>query len=472
MVILVGVLLSISVQAAATDRPPLMRKAPYIIYPGDNEEMDVHWQLHELESCVIEWGHETPYGLGQAYTIEYGPDHQHTYTISGLVPGEAYQYRVKAGPEVYTGTFRAALPDDATRLSFLAYGDTRSYPSDHDTVAQAMVDAYLADPEFQTVAIHVGDMVNDGDLESHWDEQFFDPQYTGIQTFLRTIPLQVAIGNHEGDGILFQKYFPYPFVSDRYWSFDYGPCHFTVVDQYVDYSPGSAQLTWVENDLASTTKPWKILYLHEPGWSSGGTHENEIPVQQYIQPLCEEYGVAIVFGGHNHYYARASVSGIEHITTGGGGAPLRPADEGYPFIVTTASEFHFCKVEIDGSQLACEVVMPDGTIIDSFEQELPLGSDVVLPPALSLEQNRPNPFNPRTRLSFTVPRGGAHVTLTVHDIAGRKLRTLLDRVMPAGSARAAWDGRDSRGSTMTSGVYFARLSAGGETTFCKMTLLK
>lgn len=471
-VVTICILVSACVPFASADRPPLTRKAPYIIFPGDNTEMDVHWQLFALEPCLIEWGDDTTYGTGHALSTEYGLDHQHAYTISNLTPGEIYHYRVTAGPEVHTGSFRAAPPEEDTRLKFLAYGDTRTYPADHSVVAQAMIDTYLADPEYWTVALHAGDLVGDGDLETHWDQQFFDPQYTGIQAFLRTVPLQAAIGNHEASGVLFQKYFPYPHVADRYWSFDYGPCHVTVVDQYVSYAPGSSQLAWIEGDLASTTKPWKFIVLHEPGWSSGGAHGNEIPVQDYIQPLCELYEVAIVFGGHNHYYARASVSGIEHITTGGGGAPLRPADTGFPFVVTTASEFHFCKVDIDGTQLSCEVVTPEGTVIDSFGLELPLGADDAGLLRLSLEQNRPNPFNPLTSLAFTVPNGASDVSLTLHDVSGRRVRTLVDGAMPAGPARVAWDGRDDLGRMLTSGVYFARLSVGADAVFRKMTLLK
>jgi hypothetical protein len=62
-----------------------------------------------------------------------------------------------------------------------------------------------------------------------------------------------------------------------------------------------------------------------------------------LQGVIGNHEGAIVFGGHNHYYAKASVSGTEHLTIGGGGAPLRTPDEGYPFILLTASEFHFCK---------------------------------------------------------------------------------------------------------------------------------
>jgi len=352
-----------------TDRPPSTRKAPYLIYSGVNTEMDVHWQLDSTSGCTIEWGTDTSYTLGHAFTTEYGMDHQHTHTITGLSSGTLYYYRVTAGGDVHTGSFHAALPDDATQLKFLAYGDTRTYPAAHDTVANAMVSTFTSDPGYQTFALVVGDLVGNGEDEAHWDEQFFDPTYTGIQTLLRDVPYLSAIGNHEGDGVLFQKYFPYPFVGGRYWSYDYGPAHFVVVDQYTDYSTGSAQLTWIESDLASSTKPWKIMYLHEPGWSAAGGHSNEIPVQTYLQPLCEQYGVPIVFGGHNHYYARAVVNGVHHVTTGGGGAPLRTPDPSYPYVVVAVEAHHYCKVAIDGAMLDFEAVTPDGALLDSFTIE-------------------------------------------------------------------------------------------------------
>jgi hypothetical protein len=343
----------------------LMRKAPYLIYTGDVSEMQVLWQLISTATCTIDWGIDTTYSLGSVQTNEYGSDHQHTYTIENLTPATKYYYRIKHNQEVHTGSFRSAPDTNETDIKFFAYGDTRSNPGTHNQVAAAMVETYIEDEDFQSLIIVVGDLVNNGDSESDWDNQFFDPSYSNIQEMLATLPYQSCMGNHEDSGVLFTKYFPYPFVAGRYWSFDYGPAHFAVVDQYTSYAPGSAQLTWLENDLASTTKPWKFIYLHEPGWSAGG-HSNEVPVQLYIQPLCEEYGIPIVFGGHNHYYARAEVNGVQHITTGGGGAPLYQPDLNYPNIITATMANHFCTIEIGDDLLSFKAIKPDGTVIDSF----------------------------------------------------------------------------------------------------------
>ena len=83
-------------------------------------------------------------------------------------------------------------------------------------------------------------------------------------------------------------------------------------------------------------------------------------------------------------------------------------------------------------------------------------------PALSptLAQNTPNPFNPVTTITFTLPAPGA-VELRVHDLGGKLVRMLAAGVFPAGTHRCAWDGCDEDGRPATSGKYLCRLRAGG-----------
>ncbi|MBU0742620.1 hypothetical protein KKG45_13225 [bacterium] len=69
---------------------------------------------------------------------------------------------------------------------------------------------------------------------------------------------------------------------------------------------------------------------------------------------------------------------------------------------------------------------------------------------------RPNPFNPRTVIPFSLPRG-EEIELSVYDAAGRLVRTLLRGELPAGDHEAAWHGQDERGRAVASGAYFARL---------------
>lgn len=100
-------------------------------------------------------------------------------------------------------------------------------------------------------------------------------------------------------------------------------------------------------------------------------------MQNLIQPLCLQYGVSIVFGGHNHYYARAAVAGVQHVTTGGGGAPLYTPVAGSQYVVASSSSFHFCEVDIQGRTLNFRAPKTDGTILDSFTLQDPAGVEVV-----------------------------------------------------------------------------------------------
>jgi len=88
-----------------------------------------------------------------------------------------------------------------------------------------------------------------------------------------------------------------------------------------------------------------------------------------------------------------------------------------------------------------------------------------------LEQNKPNPFNPATTISFVVAEPG-HVTLSIFDSAGRLVRTLIDGTSTAGRREVIWDGRTNDGLAAPSGVYFYRLTAGKSSESKKMVLLK
>jgi hypothetical protein len=347
-----------------------MRKGPYLIYPGNNTEMTVLWQLYETVECRLEWGLDETCSAGSVESSEYGNDHQHKITISGLVPDSKYYYRVIVGDQENFGSFRSAPAAEAESLKFLAYGDTRTYPEDHNKVAAQMIATFEADPNYQTFTLLAGDWVQTGKDEADWDEQFFDPMYVDCHFMQANLPINGCGGNHDMGKRVFLKYWPYPYVSGLYWSFEYGPAQVIVIDQYTkSYDVGSAQLAWIEDELANSDKEWKFLHFHEPGYSAGGhtCDEDDDMVREVIQPLCEEYDVDIVFAGHNHYYARCDANGVKHITTGGGGAPLKEPDPDYSkYVEACASAHHFCKIDINGTELNVKVIDVDGMVIDEF----------------------------------------------------------------------------------------------------------
>jgi flagellar hook assembly protein FlgD len=92
-------------------------------------------------------------------------------------------------------------------------------------------------------------------------------------------------------------------------------------------------------------------------------------------------------------------------------------------------------------------------------------------PGPILLENYPNPFNPSTTISFVIREKGA-VTLSIHDVNGKLVNTLIDGTLEKGYRRIAWAGTDSQGLSVASGVYFCRLQAGTATSVKKMVLLK
>jgi len=116
--------------------------------------------------------------------------------------------------------------------------------------------------------------------------------------------------------------------------------------------------------------------------------------------------------------------------------------------------------------LVVETASSGGTLVADGSQQ---------PVKFSLEQNYPNPFNPTTTIRYSIPSalsGPQFVTLTIYDILGRRVRTLLAGVKAAGVYEIQWDGKDDAGRVLPSGLYFLRLCAGGEAAVRSMMLLK
>jgi len=83
----------------------------------------------------------------------------------------------------------------------------------------------------------------------------------------------------------------------------------------------------------------------------------------------------------------------------------------------------------------------------------------------------PNPFNPATKLRFSLPVD-SEVTLDLYDVAGRRIRSLVGGPLRAGRHEVAWDGQDDAGRNVASGTYFARLTAAGVSRVKSVTLVR
>lgn len=96
----------------------------------------------------------------------------------------------------------------------------------------------------------------------------------------------------------------------------------------------------------------------------------------------------------------------------------------------------------------------------------------LVPANFVLKQNFPNPFNPSTKINFSIPKI-EKVKLEVYDIQGNLVRNLVDHELyQPGNYEVTWDGRDNNGNYVTSGIYFNRMTAGKFAQTKKMNLVK
>lgn len=93
------------------------------------------------------------------------------------------------------------------------------------------------------------------------------------------------------------------------------------------------------------------------------------------------------------------------------------------------------------------------------------------PRSFALFQNHPNPFNPVTQISYQLPQE-CRVRVTIYNVRGQRVRTLYDGRQGAGTHTLSWDGRDTGGRLLSSGIYLYRLEAGQFHQTRKMTLMK
>jgi leucyl aminopeptidase len=122
-----------------------------------------------------------------------------------------------------------------------------------------------------------------------------------------------------------------------------------------------------------------------------------------------------------------------------------------------------------------------GSVVEAAVDDLVLltrqGSSTVEDPAASapirfaVGPNQPNPFNPQTTITYSLPERG-EVTVTIFDVAGRAVRALFHGVQPAGEQAIVWTGRDDAGQPVASGVYYYRVDALGQSAVRKMALVK
>lgn len=178
-----------------------------------------------------------------------------------------------------------------------------------------------------------------------------------------------TLGNHDWDtpgALPYLDYFELP-GNERYYDFTWGPVHFFAVNsdsrEPDGVSPNSPQALWLQERLATSTLPWKIVYFHHPPYSSG----YHGPVDWMRWPF-KEWGASAVLSGHDHLYERLIIGGIPYFINGLGGGPI------YYFTgrvegsqVQYGDDYGAMRVAADDQQMLFEFYTRRGELIDSYQ---------------------------------------------------------------------------------------------------------
>jgi hypothetical protein len=114
-------------------------------------------------------------------------------------------------------------------------------------------------------------------------------------------------------------------------------------------------------------------------------------------------------------------------------------------------------------------------LIDNLDTltSLPGERPKIIPTAFRLEQNFPNPFNPSTRIDYEIKVSQpVHVDLTIYNVLGKKIRTLVSEQQKSGFHEITWDGRDQFNQSAPNGIYLYTLTTGERRETKRMMLVK
>ncbi|MDE5601663.1 MAG: metallophosphoesterase [Clostridia bacterium] len=264
-----------------------------------------------------------------------------TVTVSGLQAGTTYHYDIEGSYESETTnkkaqfsfakfnnvdyfTLTTAADKNVTSFEFLTIADIQGmiqgmYDDSFKAVEALLADSRTKDFDF---ILNAGDMCDNGKNFNQWAMAL-----NTYQKLFANTSMFFTAGNHENKSNAMLNFFNYTLPTDAdgkplqeatlaknidsakngvFYSFNYANAHFVVLNTNNADSNGlgETQLNWLKKDLEGSTAKWKFVLMHKSLFS-GGSHSTDaevVAMRAQLVPIFNQYGVDIVFAGHDHTY--------------------------------------------------------------------------------------------------------------------------------------------------------------------------
>jgi 3',5'-cyclic-AMP phosphodiesterase len=340
------------------------------------------------------------------------PSSNHQVTLKNLKPQTNYGYYVLSSSA--TGWFKSEWIPFATAIKpnapfrFASLSDSRGKTNGVNVEILSKIIQKVVDAK-PNLMIFEGDLIG-GSVDEPKGILEYDQWKKVVQPFWQSVPIYPGVGSHEmtvgshkitdrpnGDLIFAQEFTlpengPDPYKKIVY-SFDYGNCHFISLNSsdsfnqdFDNYRFNQIQLDWLKKDLAATKQLHKFVYFHDPAYPSGthiGTSLDKYPDDRdKFLKLCDQYGVEILFCGHEHNYDRKNLDNtlnpilhhtIYQVKNGTCGAPIylkkdaKKVDERNQIVYREV--YNYSIVDVDGPKVTVTAYDVDGNKIDQFSYQ-------------------------------------------------------------------------------------------------------
>lgn len=290
------------------------------IYDSNSNSYSVTWHTESIShsTVMLGWDGNSQQKIITAYSDEGNDDYVNRAVFYDLKYSTDYTYTIydSYGNESYSSSFSTG-EENPGEITFMHVSDTQDETYNGTVWNQLMTDAYSHTEKLDFI-MHTGDMVQYGGDEDLWSKMLGN-----VSDYVSSVPTMLTSGNHSywSDYTNGASEIEYNHTTVNlpkqdsengiYYSFDYGDVHFTVLSSGDSSRTGvgSKQREWLENDLKSTDKKWKIVAIHNPLYSPGkyGSSRDRNKVarsqQKKLGAIFNEYSVDLVLEGHDHAFA-------------------------------------------------------------------------------------------------------------------------------------------------------------------------